>query len=59
MHLLAQPRTTDPGRSPFNQLDLFRSDLKWLCQFTVWLPEEKKNELSLPSVNGVCWVDQS
>lgn len=47
MRLLTQPRTTDPGRFPFNQLDLFLCDLKWLCEFTASFKEGKKNEHNL------------
>lgn len=47
MRLLTQPRTTDPRRFPFNQLDLFLCDLKWLCEFTASLKEGKKNEHNL------------
>lgn len=47
MRLLMQPRTIEPGRFPFNQLDLFLCDFKWLCEFTVLLEWGEKREHSL------------
>lgn len=44
MRLLPQPRTVEPGRFPFNQLDLFLCDCKWLCEFTASLEQGEKCE---------------
>lgn len=44
MRLLLQPRTIEPARFPFNQLDLFLRDFKWLCELTASLRQEEKHE---------------
>ena len=53
MRLLPQPRTIEPGRFPFNQLDLFLRDFKWLCEFTASPERGEAHEHSLFFV-GVC-----
>lgn len=57
MRLLLQPRIIEPGRFPFNQLDLFLCDFKWLCEFTASLQRGEEREHSLFFVDCVRWVD--